>query len=40
MNPVATLAFGPARHLVASRADSLTDITPAIIDILDGKSAA
>lgn len=34
LNPVATLAFGPARDHIASRVRSLTDITPAIIESL------
>ncbi len=34
LNPVATLAFGPARHHIASRVRSLLDITPAIIETL------
>ena len=34
LNPVATLAFGPAREHIASRVRSLTDITPAIVDAL------
>ena len=32
MNPVATLAFGPAREYIASRVRRLTDITPAIVE--------
>jgi 2,3-bisphosphoglycerate-independent phosphoglycerate mutase len=36
MNPVATLAFGRASRSVASRVQSLTDITPAIVGALDG----
>ena len=34
LNPVATLAFGPARYHIASRVRSLTDITPAIVEAL------
>jgi 2,3-bisphosphoglycerate-independent phosphoglycerate mutase len=34
VNPVATLAFGPARDFIVSRVRSLTDITPAIVDAL------
>ncbi|HKP85042.1 MAG TPA: hypothetical protein VJZ26_03025 [Blastocatellia bacterium] len=34
MNPVATLTFGPGGGMVASRVESLTDITPAILDAL------
>jgi len=34
MNPVATLAFGPASGFVASRVRALTDITPAIVDVV------
>ncbi|MFY9554826.1 MAG: metalloenzyme [Blastocatellia bacterium] len=34
LNPVATLAFGPAREHIASRVRSLTDITPAIVQAL------
>lgn len=34
LNPVATLAFGPAREHLTSRVRSLTDITPAIVDAL------
>lgn len=37
LNPVATLAFGPARDHVASRVRSLTDITPAIVELMDAK---
>ena len=34
LNPVATLAFGPLGELIASRVQSLTDITPVIVDLL------
>jgi 2,3-bisphosphoglycerate-independent phosphoglycerate mutase len=34
LNPVATLAFGPAAQHLASRVRSLTDITPAIVESL------
>jgi len=34
LNPVATLVFGAARERVASRVQSLTDITPAIVEAL------
>lgn len=34
MNPVATLAFGPASEHICSRVRSLTDITPAIVSAL------
>jgi len=34
LNPVATLCFGPRRDLLASRAQSLIDITPSIVDVL------
>jgi len=34
LNPVATLAFGPARERVAASVRSLTDITPAIVTAL------
>ena len=34
LNPVATLAFGPARGDIASRVRSLTDITPTIVEAL------
>jgi hypothetical protein len=34
LNPVATLAFGAARHQIASRVHSLTDITPTIVEAL------
>lgn len=34
LNPVATLAFGPASEFISSRVRSLTDITPAIVDAL------
>lgn len=34
LNPVATLAFGPLRELIASRVQALTDITPVIVDLL------
>jgi 2,3-bisphosphoglycerate-independent phosphoglycerate mutase len=35
LNPVATLAFGPARQFIASRVQALTDIAPAIIQVLN-----
>lgn len=38
LNPVATLAFGPARELIASCVRSLTDVTPAIIESLACKA--
>jgi bisphosphoglycerate-independent phosphoglycerate mutase (AlkP superfamily) len=38
LNSVATLAFGPARERIAARVRSLTDITPAIVDILAPQS--
>lgn len=38
LNPVATLAFGPAREQITSRVRSLTDITPAIVDALARKT--
>jgi len=34
LNPVATLAFGPASEFISSRVQSLTDITPTIVDAL------
>jgi 2,3-bisphosphoglycerate-independent phosphoglycerate mutase len=34
MNPVATLAFGPAREQIVARVAALTDITPAIIETI------
>jgi 2,3-bisphosphoglycerate-independent phosphoglycerate mutase len=34
LNPVATLCFGPGRDFVASRTQSLVDITPSIVDVL------
>jgi hypothetical protein len=34
LNPVATLAFGPARELIASRVQAITDITPTIVDAI------
>jgi hypothetical protein len=34
MNPVATISFGPAQKLISSRVRSLTDITPAIVELL------
>jgi hypothetical protein len=34
LNPVATLAFGPAREAIASRLGSLIDITPTIVRTL------
>lgn len=37
LNPVATLAFGAARDYIAARVQSLTDITPAIIEALGGQ---
>lgn len=36
MNPVATLAFGAARDFIASRVETLTDITPALVEATDG----
>jgi bisphosphoglycerate-independent phosphoglycerate mutase (AlkP superfamily) len=33
-NPVATLAFGAARGFITSRVRSLTDITPAIVEVV------
>lgn len=38
LNPVATLAFGPARDHIGSRVRSLTDVTPAIIEALACKA--
>jgi 2,3-bisphosphoglycerate-independent phosphoglycerate mutase len=40
LNPVATLAFGPAREFVSSRVQGLTDITPAIVEALGSYGAA
>ncbi|HSB08129.1 MAG TPA: hypothetical protein VLM38_01350 [Blastocatellia bacterium] len=37
LNPVATLAFGALRARIASRVQSLTDITPAIVEALHGQ---
>ena len=34
INPVATLVFGSAREHIASRVESIADITPAIVDVL------
>ena len=34
LNPVATLAFGPAREFIVSQVRSLTDITPAVVAAL------
>lgn len=34
MNPVATMGFGPGREFIGERVRSLTDITPAIIELL------
>lgn len=34
LNPVATLAFGPGRNVVADRVRSLTDVTDAIASVL------
>jgi hypothetical protein len=34
MNPVATISFGPAQEFISSRVESLTDITPAIVELL------
>ena len=39
MNPVATMAFGRARDRILSRIRALTDIAPAIMDILAPASA-
>jgi 2,3-bisphosphoglycerate-independent phosphoglycerate mutase len=39
MNPVATLAFGPQRDFIAARVKSLTDITPAIVELLEPQPA-
>ncbi|HJQ25754.1 MAG TPA: peptidase [Blastocatellia bacterium] len=38
LNPVATLAFGPRRDLIASRVRSLTDITPAIVESMEAQA--
>lgn len=38
LNPVATLAFGPAREFIAARVQSLTDITPAIVESLESQA--
>jgi 2,3-bisphosphoglycerate-independent phosphoglycerate mutase len=40
LNPVPTLAWGPARERVARRVRTLADITPAIVDILTAREAA
>lgn len=37
LNPVATLAFGGLSERIASRVQSLTDITPAIVGVLRGE---
>jgi hypothetical protein len=37
LNPVATLAFGAARDYICSRIQSLTDITPAIIEAVESQ---
>jgi hypothetical protein len=34
MNPVATISFGHAQEFISSRVRSLTDITPAIVELL------
>jgi bisphosphoglycerate-independent phosphoglycerate mutase (AlkP superfamily) len=34
MNPVATIGFGPAKEFISHRVESLTDITPAIVELL------
>lgn len=34
LNPVATIAIGPASEFIAPRVQTLTDITPAIIDVI------
>jgi len=39
LNPVATLAFGPHREFIAGRVQSLTDITPAIVESLESQPA-
>jgi bisphosphoglycerate-independent phosphoglycerate mutase (AlkP superfamily) len=39
LNPVPTLAWGPARERVARRVRTLADITPAILEILKGEGA-
>ena len=39
MNPVATIAFGRGSEMITSRVRSLTDITPAILDALEGEGA-
>ena len=36
-NPVATLAFGRASRFIQSRVNTLTDITPAIVEYLSGR---
>ncbi|HST53557.1 MAG TPA: hypothetical protein VLJ61_16210 [Pyrinomonadaceae bacterium] len=40
LNQVPTLAWGPARERVASRVRALTDITPAVVEILTSAEAA
>ena len=40
MNPVATLAFGPASESVCNRVRSLTDITPSIVEALASQDPA
>jgi len=39
LNPVTTLAFGPASEFISSRVRSLTDITPGIVDALCSEPA-
>ena len=39
LNPIATLAFGPGRHYVASRVRCLTDIAPGTIALADIEKA-
>ncbi len=40
LNPVPTLAWGPARERVARSVRTLADITPAIVEILTAREAA
>jgi 2,3-bisphosphoglycerate-independent phosphoglycerate mutase len=40
LNPVATIAFGPARELITARVRSLTDVTPAIVESISREPLA
>jgi bisphosphoglycerate-independent phosphoglycerate mutase (AlkP superfamily) len=39
INPVATLAFGPASEHISARVRSLPDVTPAIVEVLGAQES-